>query len=80
MTLAVAHEYARQHDSMKKRLTALQEALHHSQEASPLVQSRIYSHYAVALAESGRIREAELYIKLSQEIIPRRSQIRPRIH
>ena len=68
--LAVAHEYARQPDSLKKRLTALQEALDESQEASPLVQSSAYSHYSLALAESGRIREAEFYIGLALEVFP----------
>lgn len=68
--LAISYEYTKQPDSLKKRLMTLQEALNESQEASPLVQSRTYWQYSAALASSGRIREAEVYIGLAQEVFP----------
>jgi hypothetical protein len=68
--LAIAYEYVRQPDSLKKRLITLQEALDQSRQASPLVQSRTYWQYSAVLAESGRIREAQFYIGLAQEVFP----------
>lgn len=53
-----------------KRLSTLQEALGYSVHASPLVQSRAYSNSASALAESGRVQEAQLYIKLARDVFP----------
>jgi transcriptional regulator with XRE-family HTH domain len=70
ISLAIAYEYARQPDSLNKRLITLQDALDRSRQASPLVQSRIYSEYSVALAESGRVREAEVYMGLAQQVFP----------
>ena len=65
--LAVAYEFTGQSE---KEWAPLQEALHESQEASPLVQSRLYSEYSLALASSGRIREAEFYMGLAEEVFP----------
>jgi tetratricopeptide (TPR) repeat protein len=65
--LASAYEGTNQPE---KRFKALQEALYQSTHASPLVQSRAYSRNAVILAESGREREAQLYIGLAQEVFP----------
>jgi transcriptional regulator with XRE-family HTH domain/tetratricopeptide (TPR) repeat protein len=67
LELAIAYKCTRQPE---KCLVPLQEALDQSHQASPLVQARLYSHYAVALAESGRIREAEFYIGLALEVFP----------
>jgi len=65
--LAWAHKYAKQSE---KCWMLLQEALNQSHQASPLVQARAYSEYALALAEKGRIREAEFYIELAVEVFP----------
>ncbi len=65
--LALAYEYTRQPE---KRLAALQEALVSSCQASPLVQSLTYSEYAAALAENKRVREAQLYMGLAEEVFP----------
>ena len=68
--LAWAYKYAGLPDSLQKRLIILQETLDQSRQASPLVQARIYSEYSLVLAERKRIREAELYIELAQEVFP----------
>jgi transcriptional regulator with XRE-family HTH domain/tetratricopeptide (TPR) repeat protein len=65
--LADAYEFAGQ---MEKCLKTLQEALHYSTQASPLVQSRIYSNYAIILGHIQRKREADLYIQLAHEVFP----------
>ena len=65
--LAVAFKFE---GRFEKRLSTLQEALGYSVHASPLVQSRAYSNNASALAESGRIHEAQLYIQLAQDVFP----------
>ncbi len=54
----------------EKCWTLFQELLNLSRQVSPLVQSSIYSDYSLALAESGRMREAEFYIGLAQEVFP----------
>lgn len=68
--LAWAYKYAGLPDSLQKRLIILREALDQSPQASPLVQARSYSEYSLVLAERKRIREAELYIELAQEVFP----------
>jgi len=68
--LAWAHKYAGLPYSLQKRLVILQEALNQSHQASPLVQARIYSEYSLVLAESGRLREAECYSGLAQQVFP----------
>jgi tetratricopeptide (TPR) repeat protein len=65
--LALAYEYTK---TPEKRLKTLQRALDYSRQASPLIQSLTYSEYAAALAESKRVREAQLYIGLAEEIFP----------
>jgi transcriptional regulator with XRE-family HTH domain len=65
--LAAAFKFEGQ---FEQRLSTLQEALGYSVQASPLVQSRAYSNTASALAESGRIQEAQLYMQLAQDIFP----------
>jgi hypothetical protein len=65
--LAAAHKFE---GHLDKRLSTLQEALSYSVQATPLVQSRVYSNNASALAESGRIAEAQLYISLARDIYP----------
>jgi tetratricopeptide (TPR) repeat protein len=65
--LAAAYKFEGQ---LEKRLRTLQEALSYSVHASPLVQSRTYSNSATALAESGRIPEAQLYITLARDVFP----------
>ncbi len=65
--LAAAYKFEGQ---LEKRLHTLQEALGYSVHASPLVQSRAYSNSASALAESGRITEAQLYITLARDVFP----------
>jgi transcriptional regulator with XRE-family HTH domain len=65
--LAAAYKYEGQPE---KRVSTLQEALFSSLQASPLVQSRAYSNSATALAESGRIQEAQFYIKLARDVFP----------
>ena len=65
--LAAAFKFEGQ---LEKRLSTLQEALGYGVHASPLVRSRVYSNSASALAESGRIQEAQLYIKLAREVFP----------
>jgi DNA-binding SARP family transcriptional activator len=65
--LAVAYEFTGQPE---KEWAPLQEALNQSQEASPLVQSRLYSEYSLVLASSGRVREAEFYRGLALEVFP----------
>jgi transcriptional regulator with XRE-family HTH domain len=65
--LAAAYKFERQ---LEKRLHTLQEALGTSVHATPLVQSRAYSNSASALAESGRIAEAQLYISLARDVFP----------
>ena len=65
--LADAYEFDGQ---MGKCLQTLQEALHSSSQASPLLQSRTYSNTAIILAATGRKREAELYIELAHEVFP----------
>jgi transcriptional regulator with XRE-family HTH domain len=65
--LAGAYEYTNQPE---KRFETFQEALYHSNHASPFIQSRAYSRNAVVLAESGRKREAQFYIGLAQEVFP----------
>ena len=68
--LVWAYKYSGQPDSLQKRLLTHQELLNLSHQVSPLVQSSIYSDYSITLAESGRVREAEFYIGLAQEILP----------
>jgi transcriptional regulator with XRE-family HTH domain len=65
--LAAAYKFEGQ---FEKRLSTLQEALGYSVKASPLVQSRAYSNCASALAESGRIAEARLYMSLARDVFP----------
>jgi tetratricopeptide (TPR) repeat protein len=65
--LAAAFKYEGQ---LKKRLSTLQEALGYTVHTPQLVQSRAYSNSASALAESGRIQEAQLYIKLARDVFP----------
>lgn len=65
--LAAAYKFE---GELEKRLSTLQEALGYSLHASPPVQSRAYSNSATALAESGRIQEAELYITLARDVFP----------
>jgi tetratricopeptide (TPR) repeat protein len=65
--LAAAYKFE---ELLEKRLSTLQEALSYSVHASPLVQSRTYSNSATALAESGRIPEAQLYITLARDVFP----------
>ncbi len=65
--LAAAYKFEGQ---LQKRLSTLQEALGYGVHASPLVQSRAYSNCATALAESGRIQEAQLYITLARGVFP----------
>jgi transcriptional regulator with XRE-family HTH domain len=67
VALAVAYESAGQPE---KCWAPLQEALDQSRQASPLVQSRLYSEYAFVLAESGRLREAEFYSGLAEAVFP----------
>ena len=74
--LAVAYDYG---NMPEMRLKTLQEALDQSRQATPLVQSDIYSHYAVTLAESGRIREAEILYRTRTGSIARRSEERSRL-
>ena len=68
--LVWAYKYQDQPDSLQKRLITFQELLDLGRQASPLVRSSIYSDYSVALAESGRFREAECYIGLALEAFP----------
>lgn len=68
--LVWAYKYSRQPDSLQKRLITLQELLDLNCQVSPLVQSSIYSDYSIALAESGRLREAEFYMRLALEVFP----------
>jgi DNA-binding SARP family transcriptional activator len=65
--LATAYEYSGQ---LENCFQTLQEALFHCSHASPLVQSRVYSHNAILLASNKRKKEAELYIKLAHETFP----------
>jgi hypothetical protein len=67
LELVWAYKYAKQPE---KCWTPLQELLELSRQVSPLVQSRIYSRYSAVLAESGRVREAEFYIGLAEEVFP----------
>jgi DNA-binding SARP family transcriptional activator len=67
LELVWAYKYAQQPE---KCSAPLQELLAISLQVSPLVRSRIYSRYAVVLAESGRMREAEFYIGLAEEVLP----------
>lgn len=64
---ATAYKYSTQSEL---RMKTLQEALYYGQQTSPLIQSRIYSLLAVALAENKRVREAVFYIGFAQEIFP----------
>jgi len=65
--LAAAHKFE---GHLEKRLSTLQEALGYSVQSTPLVQSRAYSNSASALAESGRIAEAQLYMTLARDVFP----------
>jgi DNA-binding SARP family transcriptional activator len=53
-----------------KRLLFLQEALHLSTHASPLVQARANSNAASAFAEYGRVEEAQRLIECAFDIFP----------
>lgn len=64
--LAVAYQFDGQTEMC---LHNLQEALFYNPQASPLVQARIYSHYA-AIVGNGRRREAEFYLGLAHEVFP----------
>lgn len=65
--LATAYEFSGQ---MEKCFQTLQEALFYSPQASPLVQSRVYSNNAIMLASGKRGKEAELYIGLAHSTFP----------
>ncbi len=65
--LADAYEFDGQ---IEKCLQTLQDALHCSSQASPLVQSRACSNNAIILAQVGRKKEAELYIQLAHDTFP----------
>jgi tetratricopeptide (TPR) repeat protein len=65
--LAVAYKYAQQpEDSFK----TYQEALYYSDQASPLLQTRVYAGAAAAFAQRGRIKEADFYIHLAYDDFP----------
>ncbi|GHO94792.1 hypothetical protein KSF_048400 [Reticulibacter mediterranei] len=72
--LAVAHKYAKQPE---KSLRTYQEALTYVDQASPLLQSRVYAASASAFAKTGRKREARFYIELAQETFPSRADRDP---
>lgn len=65
--LAAAYNFDGQAD---KRLLFLQEAMHSSAQASPLVQARTFSNAASAFAEHGRVEEAQRLIEHAFDIFP----------
>lgn len=72
--LADAYEFNQQ---MDRCLQTLQEAVHYTTQASPLVQSRAYSNYAIILAALGRGREADFYIRLARDVFPDKPTLDP---
>jgi transcriptional regulator with XRE-family HTH domain/tetratricopeptide (TPR) repeat protein len=72
--LAVAYKYAgRLDDSFR----TYQEALMYSNQASPLLRTRVYAGAASAFAQRGRGREADFYLDLAYEEFPDRPQDDP---
>ncbi len=74
--LAVAYKYANQHHLS---LQTYQEALNYADQASPLVQSRVYAASASAFAKAGRGREARFYIDLAHETFPSQPSLDPSV-
>jgi transcriptional regulator with XRE-family HTH domain len=72
--LAVAYKYGhRPHLSLQ----TYQEALTCVEQASPLLQSRVYAASASAFAKAGRKREARFYLDLAHETFPSRPERDP---
>ncbi len=72
--LAVAYKYAnRPEDSFK----AYQEAIYYSDQASPLLRSRVYAGAAAAFAQRRRYKEADFYIHFAYETFPDRPENDP---
>jgi transcriptional regulator with XRE-family HTH domain len=72
--LATAYEFSGQ---LEKCFQTLQEALFYCPQASPLIQSRVYSNNAILLASSKRRKEAELYIGLAHDTFPDAPELDP---
>lgn len=65
--LAVAYKYAQQPENSFK---AYQEAIYYSDQASPLLRSRVYAGAAAAFAQRGRTQEADFYSRFAYESFP----------
>lgn len=74
LQLGVAFHYASQHSYALKMQ---QEALSYAGQASPLVQSHIYTEIAPTLAQFARAREADFYIHLAYEVFPEDPKLDP---
>src|SRR5581483_9570925 len=74
---ANAFRYFQQGENM---LRASQEILSYSRQVPPLLQARAYIVAAEAFSRCGRIREAELYIRLAYETFPDHSGHDPLVH
>jgi tetratricopeptide (TPR) repeat protein len=65
--LAVAYKYTQQLEASFK---TYQEALFCSDQASPLLRTRVYAGAAAAFAQRGRLKEADFYIHLAYDDFP----------